>query len=77
MVRLRTVAAVVAADEGKSSPRKSAALPNGNSAAILAVRYFNSGVMGFLFVKSVEKLHFCDPEQEHPLNRRMRMPSLP
>jgi len=77
IVRLRTVLAVVWEDKGKSSPRQSATLPNGNHAAILAVRYRNSGVIGFLFVNSVEKLRACDPAQEHPLSRRMRMPTLP
>jgi hypothetical protein len=77
IVRLRTVPAVARADIGRSSPRKSATFPNGNSAAILAVRYRNSGVIGFLFVNSVEKLRDCDPAQEHPLSRRMRMPTLP
>jgi len=73
IVRLRTVPAVARADSGRSSPRKSATFPNGNSAAILAVRYRNSGVIGFLFVNSVEKLRDCDPAQAHPLSRRMRM----
>src|ERR1039457_5360833 len=77
IVRLRTVLAVVWEDKGKSSPRKSATFPNGNNAAILAVRYRNSGVVGFLLVKSEEKLRACDPEQEHPLNRRIRMPTFP
>jgi hypothetical protein len=72
-----TVLAVVWEDKGKSSPRKSATFPNGNNAAILAVRYRNSGVVGFLFVKSAEKLRACDPEQEHPLSRRIRMPTFP
>ena len=54
IVRLRTVPTVVCADTGKSSLRKSAAWPNGNKAAILAVRYLSSGVIGFLFVKIVE-----------------------
>src|ERR1700733_1411999 len=66
IVRLRTVLGVAWEDKGKSSPRKSATFPNGNNAAILAMRYRNSGVMGFLLVKSVEKLRACDPEQEHP-----------
>jgi hypothetical protein len=39
------------ADAGKSSPRKSATLPNGTNAAILAVRYLNFGVIGLQFVK--------------------------
>src|SRR5450755_2139266 len=77
IVRLRTVPAVARANSGRSSPRKSATFPNGNCAAILAVRYRNSGVIGFLFVNSVEKLRDCDPAQEHPLSRRMRMPTLP
>jgi hypothetical protein len=77
IVRFRTVLAVVFADNGKSSPKKSATLPNGSKAAILAVRYFNSGVVGFLFVKSVEKLRPCDPEHEHPLIRRTRIRTLP
>jgi hypothetical protein len=70
-------APVVWEDKGKSSPRKSATFPNGNNAAIFAVRYRNSGVLGFLFVKSVEKLRACDPEHEHPLSRRIRMPTFP
>src|SRR5580658_813655 len=77
IVRLRTVLAVVLEDKGKSSPRKSATFPNGNNAAIFAVRYRNSGVVGFLFVKSVEKLRVSDPEQEHPLSRRIRTPTFP
>src|SRR5665213_2178646 len=48
MVRLRTVFGVVCAESGRSSPRTSATLPNGNKAASLAVRYFNSGVVGSL-----------------------------
>src|ERR1039458_10743474 len=63
--------------QGRSSPRKSAAFRNGNRAAILAVRYRNSGVMGLLFVNSVEKLCANDPEQAHALSRRMRMSTLP
>jgi hypothetical protein len=77
IVRLRTVLGVVWEDKGKSSPRKSATFPNGNNAAILAVRYLNSGLVGFLLVKSVEKLRASDPEQEHPLSRRIRMPIFP
>jgi hypothetical protein len=59
IVRLRTVLGVVLEDKGKSSPRKSATFPNGNNAAIFAVRYRNSGVIGFLFVESVENLCSC------------------
>src|ERR1035438_462397 len=65
IVRLRTVLAVDCADKGRSSPRKSVTFRNGNRAAILAVRYRNSGVMGLLFVNSVEKLCANDPEQGH------------
>jgi hypothetical protein len=54
IVRLRTVLAVAFADTGRSSPRKSAAFPKGSKAAILALRYLNSGVIGWLFVKIVE-----------------------
>jgi hypothetical protein len=60
IVRLRTELAFVWQDKGKSSPRKSATFPNGYNAAILAVRYRNSRVVGFLLVKSVEKLRACD-----------------
>jgi hypothetical protein len=41
------------------------------------VIYRNSGVIGLLFVNSVEKLCACDPEQGHALRRRIRMPTLP
>jgi len=34
-------------------------------------------VVRFLFVKSVEKLRACDLEHEHPLSRRIRMPTFP
>lgn len=47
IVRFRTVLAVVFAHIGKSSPKKSATLPNGNKAAMLAARYFNSGGVRF------------------------------
>src|ERR1022692_661592 len=77
MVRLRTVFGVVCAESGRSSPRKSATLPNGNKAASLAVRYFNSGVVGSLLVNIAEKLFWRAPTQEHPSERRMRMPTLP
>jgi hypothetical protein len=77
IVRFRTVPAVVFADNGKSSPKKSDTLPNGNKAAILAVRYFSSGVVGFIFVKRVEKLRLCDPEHKHPLIRRTRIRIFP
>jgi len=40
MVRLRTVLALTSADIGSSSLKKSAALPNGMRAAILAVKVF-------------------------------------
>jgi len=36
------------------SPRKSAALPKGRKAAILALRYLSSGVIGLLFVKMLD-----------------------
>src|ERR1035441_9978312 len=77
IVQLRTVLAVACADKGRSSPRKSVTFRNGNSAAILAVTYRTSGVMGFLFVNSVEKLAASDPEQGHLLSRRIRMPTFP
>jgi len=54
IVRLRTVLPVVWADNGKSSPRKSAALSKGSRAAILAVRYLISSVIGFLSVNIIE-----------------------
>jgi hypothetical protein len=77
IVRLRTVLAVACADNGRSSPRKSATFRNGSRAAILAVRYRNSGVIGLLFVNSVEKLSACHPEHGHLLTRRIRMPTFP
>ena len=77
IVRLRTVLAVACADKGRNSPRKSAAFRKGTRAAILAVRYRNSGVIGLLFVNSVEKLYAWDPEQGHALRRRIRMPTVP
>ena len=45
-VRLRTVLAWNLVESGNTSPRKSATLPNGISAANLAVRYRSSGAMG-------------------------------
>src|SRR3569833_1704947 len=54
IVRFQTVLALVFPDKGKSSPKISATKRYGYSVAISAVRYFNSGVVGFLFVKSVE-----------------------
>jgi hypothetical protein len=61
--------------QSRSSPMKSATFPNGNNAAIFAVRYRNSGVIGFLFVNNIEKLRSSDPEQEHPRSRRIRIPT--
>src|SRR5664279_5223566 len=77
IVRLRTLLAVACADKGRSSLRKSAAFRNGNSAAILAVRYRSSGVIGLLFVNSVEKLRAWDPDQAHAFRRRTPIPTLP
>ena len=77
LVRLRTVLTATFADAGKSSPRKSATLPNGSRAAILAVRYLSSGVMGLRFVKRVEYVRFCEPVHGQPLNRRIRIGTLP
>jgi transposase len=57
--------------------RKSATLPNGSNAAILAVRNLSSGVMGLRFVKRVEYVRSCEPVHGQPLNRRMRIGTLP
>jgi hypothetical protein len=46
IIRLRVVPGAAFAESGKSSERKSATLPNGISAASLAVRYLSSGVTG-------------------------------
>jgi hypothetical protein len=46
IVRLRIVPGAAFAESGRSSERKSATLPNGISAASLAVRYLSSGVTG-------------------------------
>ena len=45
-VRLRTVLAWNVVESGNTSPRNSATLPNGISAANLAVKYRSSGAMG-------------------------------
>jgi hypothetical protein len=50
------VAALVPLAQGSSSAKTAAALPKGIRAASLAVKKLSSGAMGFLSVKTVEKL---------------------